>query len=301
MAFKAPSNYKELLRDTSNRLNKLIEFGYIDNIDKGILKSWLDNFETPEEKYFATLILHKLIYRSEKAIISMFNDIVEINLPNLFKKHEIMEIDSISNWKKLLKDPLKSKELNFCISTITGVDDNIGKSGEDLNRLFKEKQIIHKNINKNMSSKNKLPKRLKYIVLIDDIVGTGKQFTKFYNKFKKGKLKHFEKIIYIPMVAYHESIEAIEQLDDKIIVEPLEILNSDKVFITDTNEKVDGVNTLKELNDFYNDFLNKKNITLYNEYSINSLYVFKISSPNTNLPLIYYENDETWNKLFFRF
>jgi len=302
MAFNAPINYDENFKETVERVLKLIELKYIDNIEKGILKRWLKNFTTPEEKYFATLILTKLIYRSEKAILSMFQNIIELVLPELLTKLNIYEVPSLKEWKKGLITPITIQTLPFCISTVTGVDNNIGKSGEDLNRLLKEKQIIYKSINLNLIHSKPIPKKLNTIILIDDIAGTGKQFEKFYNKYKD-RLEHFQHIIYVPLVAYYESIDFIEDLDDRIHMHPLETLDSEKVFLSDSTEKFDGQNTYQDLNTFYHDLLANKGISFsakQQHYSKNTLYIFKISSPNTNLPLIYHE-DDSWNKLFTRF
>lgn len=300
MAFSAPDNYTDIYKITVDRILKLIDFKYIDNIEKGVLRDWLKNFNTPEEQYFATLLLSKLIYRSEKAILSMFDNVFELILPELLAQLGIHEISSINNWKKELNTPELIKELPFCISTITGVDTNIGKSGEDLNRLLKEKHVIFKSINFNLLSNSPIPKRLNTIILIDDIVGTGTQFKKFLTAHK-AKLDKFTHIIYVPLVAYFEGFEYIKKLDKKIHIHPLEILDKDKVFLSDSKEKFDGINTHNDLNEFYKNFLIEKKIILANaKYSVDTLYIFKISSPNTNVPLIYH-SDANWNKLFKRF
>jgi len=299
LSFIAPDNWLEIYDETISKTFKLIELEYIDNIDKGILRSWLNNFKTKEEKYFATIILNSLVYRNENAILSIFENIIHMKLPKIMNSLGL-NINSIQELELMLKTPKAISSLNFCISTVEGVDKNIGKSGEVLNRLLKSKELIYKTINFNIPGAKNKPKKINTIIFIDDIVGTGSQFIKFYKKYKN-KIEWFDNIIYLPLVAYQEGIEKIKKFNDSIIIEAMELLDKKDTFFYNDNEKFDKLNTITDLEDFYNELINKNNLNVNStEYDLNTLYFFKISSPNNNLPLVYYSN-ESWNKLFLRF
>lgn len=300
MGFSAPKNYNEIFEETISKTLRLIELGYIDIVEKNIVKKWLYNFVSPEEKYLATIILNSLIFRNEDAIIKMFQTILQVKLPKIFKKLNMTFFSSIEDLEYKIKTSSEINKLNFCISTIEGVDTNIGKSGEYLNRLLKKNQIIFKTINYNITSSNTKPNRLNTIIFIDDIVGTGTQFEKFYNKYKN-KIEKFDNIIYIPLVGHELGINFLKTNFPNVIVEPLELLNKTHTFFESNLDKFDEINTLEDLRIFYNEMIKKKGLVIkLTGFELNTLYIFNMSSPNTNLPLIYCEN-ESWNRLFIRY
>lgn len=44
MGFSAPKNYNEIFEETISKTLRLIELGYIDIVEKNIVKKWLYNF-----------------------------------------------------------------------------------------------------------------------------------------------------------------------------------------------------------------------------------------------------------------
>lgn len=65
------------------RCESLIDAGIWDGMDTIKINTWINNFKTPTERYFAACILDALIYRSNKQTIALMEHLFQRTLPDL--------------------------------------------------------------------------------------------------------------------------------------------------------------------------------------------------------------------------
>jgi len=327
MRFTAPSQSTEFYEEVFRRCTKLISLNYWDRIDKYTFESWLTNFTTDDEKYFAAQILFHFQYRNQKALISMVKQIIQVNLPQKLDELGIYTIESISKWETILRTD-KSFSLPFRFSTINK-EGQIGESGDALFRTIAQHDIVYKGIGRFIDRID--TQKSQTVILIDDIAGSGDQFYKFYlryiNIFRK-----FKYIIYCPLVVHEDAISRIENIPAYIVSEELKkfrfstskldfnLINSynisEKLQINLNIHVVpaeilkikstffgisDKINTNQDFVDFYTNLISTKELKItypmgYNEQAI--LYCMNISTPNNNLPIIYH--NKKWIPLLKR-
>lgn len=298
---KIPLCSDELYSKIVDRCFKLIDLNYWDTIEKETLSSWLNNFESPEERYLAISILGCLIFRNKKSIESFGANIFHIILPQLLSDNQIYEIESIRKWETLLSDGKSKSILPFRFSTIENIDDYPAKSGSI---IYKSLQGIYfdKTLGINCGSLDKLESKIKAIILFDDFVGTGEQFLTFYSKYKLEQLN--KKIIYIPLAAYEKSISLLNKKCNNLIVHPVEKISKECEFFNEHNKYLNhkDISTPKEFSNFYLDFCKRKKIKMRNKLGYGDMgltYCFSDSTPNNNLSLLFYK-DTSWSGLLKR-
>lgn len=293
MAFKLPSNHQQLYVEVYDRCLALIDLGYWTRIDKSILDDWLDNFTNEEEKFFASQILFHFKFRNNKAITSMFNQIIQVLLPQKLEELNIYKINSISEWEKTLSTGNKDLfELPFRFSTINKKG-AIGESGDALFRLMAQKNILNKKLGRFIDS---IKPECKVVILIDDITGSGGQFIDFFNRYKES-FNQFEYIIYAPLVAHIEAIDKLTNLDNRIHIITSEILKKEESFYKIFDEN----NSNEEYIEFTNKIIKQKGLNIkfpfgYSNQAI--LYGLELSTPNNNHSFIYH--DIKWYPLIRR-
>jgi len=289
--FKSPNLSQEFYSEVIERCYKLIEINYWDRIDNYTFSEWLNNFKTDEEKYFASQILFNFQYRNHDAMITMFKQIIQIYLPQKLAELNIYKITSIQQWEKDLTTK-KAFDFPFRFSTIDK-EDKIGTSGHALFRLFAQNGLINKEIGRVINSE--MDSKCTTIILVDDIAGTGRQFFDFYTKYKDS-FKKFQYIIYCPLVAHEDAIKKIKDIAENIHIIPAEVLTKEKHSFFHIS---DEINNNEKFQIFYEQIISKLNIK--DKFGFNNqaiLYGLNISTPNNNLPIIYYS--ENWNPLLKR-
>ncbi|WOT05857.1 phosphoribosyltransferase-like protein [Shewanella youngdeokensis] len=305
MKIKIPDNHESIYEDAVDVTKKLIRFNYWDRLDISDLDAWLDNFETNEDKYFASGILLSIIYRSSKSITTFGANIIQIKLPNILEKHNLYSIQCIESWEKDLKAGNK-KQLPIRFSAIEGIDGKPGKSGSAIYRDICNKHF-HSRLGvlyNEVSEKLEKDKDFKVLVLFDDILGTGTQFRAYIDKFNLDSLGI--KIIYFPFAAYQESIDSIHSDYENIIICPVEVLTSSESLFSENNlaffNKFHSENTSEELKKYYLNICERKNIKAKDIFGFGELaltYFFSNSVPNNNIAALWYDSD-TWTQLVGR-
>ncbi|MDE1244136.1 phosphoribosyltransferase-like protein [Vibrio aestuarianus] len=302
---KIPEKHEQIYDYAVKVTKQLIRFNYWDRLEISGLDAWLDNFESDEERYFASGILLSIIYRSNKSINTFGANIIQIKLPNILKKYDIYSIDCIESWEADLKKGQTNK-LPIRFSAIEGIDGKPGKSGSAIYRAICN-QHFHSRLGvlcNEVSEKLKSDDSFKVLVLFDDILGTGTQFRKYIDKFEIDNLGI--KIIYFPFAAYQKSIDSIHEDYNNIIVCPVEVLTESESLFSEDNlaffNKFHSENTSEELKEYYLNMCNKKNIKTKDTLGFGNLaltYFFSNSVPNNNIAALWYDS-ETWTQLVGR-
>ena len=291
MNFKSPLLSQEFFNEVETHCYSLIKNNYWDKIDNFTLKKWLENFKTDDEKYLASQILFHFQYRNEKAMLSMFKQIIQVYLPQKLDELGVYSIPSIREWEEMLNTDQAFK-LPFRFSTIDK-EDKIGTSGHALFRLYAKNNLLYKDIGRVIDSS--MDDKVKTIIIVDDITGSGKQFIDFYEKHKIS-FEKFENIIYCPLVAHQDGIESIQKHLSHIHIVPAEVLIKEEHSFYNIS---DDLNSNEIFLSFYQEVIKKLKITFplgFNKQAI--LYAMNISTPNNNLPVIYH--NKQWSPLLKR-
>ena len=284
-------NHYEFYHEVVTRCQDLIKIHYWDRIDKYTLEQWLNNFSTEEEKYLAAHILYNFQYRNQKAMLSMFKQIVQVYLPQKLEELEIYSIDTIEKWESILSSD-KAFKLPFRFSTINK-SGCIGESGDALFRLYAQHNIIYKGIGRFIQN---IDPQIKTVILVDDITGSGNQFKKFYFQFES-EFKTFDHILYVPLVAHPDAIKNIQKISQKIHIMACEVITDKNTFYN----IVDKYNSNQDFLIAYEKMIKKNSLHMkfpfgYNKQAI--LYAMNISTPNNNLACIYH--NKKWYPLLRR-
>lgn len=315
MAFKAPENYKDFYNLIYKKCLVLINLKYWDKITKVHLDTWLGNFKGKEEKYLASLILHKLIYRNEDSIISMISNIFFIELPKYLKVKKVYTVNDLDCFRKKLfkSQEVFFQEIDFRFSTISTGD--LGESGHLYIKYLREYFICSDLIVDISSERDPQPgeeyyfqnihSSIKTIVFIDDFIGSGSQITEFIEKNDK-KLAIFDNLVFMPLVAHQKGIDDIIKvgtnfgLNIEIIpVETINYENSSFYLSEDKDTVFDGKNTIHDLHTFYKELIEEKDFDSFPEYGFGDLglvHIFSTGIPDNNLPLLFKTTD-SWQAL----
>lgn len=293
-----PDEWEYFYEEMIERATQFIRIDYWD-ITEDDLNLWLQNFKSKEEKFLSGLLIYRLTYRNETAMLSMYHFIIEMLLPEILDKHNIHTIDSISSFHHTLKHNPWS--LQFRFSTIDNVDNNPAKSGAHLLRLFQRKGSFHKQLQISTHMLSTLPENIKSIILFDDITGTGEQFCTYMENVKEYKEKFL--FIYCPLAAHEDAITNIAATHPECIVLPVELFNQNHSFFSNAllpqiaeNIKEDDLKNLY-LETMKNKTKRKENNLGRGEQAL--VHLFAMSSPNNSLPILTH-HEETWNNLFAR-
>ncbi|SDU33219.1 hypothetical protein [Nitrosomonas ureae] len=303
MSFKIPDGWESYHREIKNCFESLIHANVIQGLRLLSLNAWYSNFKTAEEKYLAAHLLDSLVYRTEPMLNSSCKQLVSKILPQVLRKLEYPIYD-IEQFTKSLQQE------NLPIVFTPVKCDTPGKSGETLIRIFKRVNDIHNSKLIHPEAIENLPENIKFVVIIDDMVGTGMQFKNFYTKYKfanhsKGKLL---KIIYIPLMAHQKGIEKLKSECPELKLFPIEVLSQQHNFFRskDTESNIwfkDKVNTVEDVQLFYKELLQKYSINSKNPFGHGQLglTVFtSFSSPNNSLNIFYTRKHPDWAPLLKR-
>ncbi|EGY53247.1 hypothetical protein HMPREF9371_0545 [Neisseria shayeganii 871] len=207
---------------------------------------------------------------------------------------------SLSEWKYQLKNGGFNSILRF--SPIT-TNNSQGESGSTVYRSLSP--IIATN---EYSLKNE---DVEIIILIDDILGSGKQFLNEFapNFFLKEKLND-KLVIYSPIVAYSKGIEAVNKQYPNLHILPIEIVSEkSNLFFGDPQAKFrnDQINTLQVAKNFFQsmqqNYGSEKSDYWFGYENACLPIVFEWGCPNQAPHILWMKNSPShsnWKQLFFR-
>ena len=84
--FEAPEGSESFFDDVVEKSDQYIDSGYWDDLEKLNLRSWLTNFNTSDEKYFAACLLDSLVYRTRRMVNSSLDEVASTRIPNFLKE-----------------------------------------------------------------------------------------------------------------------------------------------------------------------------------------------------------------------
>lgn len=268
------------------------------NYDK--FSGWLHNFDCKIEEYIALQILDNLIVRSKEMAISSYERLLCSAVRQHLLKHTTIEVGTISEWKKKLKDGSLNNNLRFASVRLENDD---GESGSVIYRMLSD--IF--DTNRYSYSRNR--NNAEVIILIDDFIGSGDQFSTFADQFSLNEKLESAHIIYCPLIAFEVGVSRIQAEFPKLHILPTEyILKSDSLFFGSESQlfKSDPRNTISDVKAFLGGMHQKYAPAMpswYGRDDASLLLAFEWGCPNQVLSILYMDRSPTkgsWNKLFNR-
>lgn len=304
MTFHIPDGGHHFFDQTVGRVKTLIAKKVWAEIEMLSFRTWLRNFKTDEEKYFAAHLLDALIFRSNKMINSSFLDIFNQIIPKALQDY---------GFHYLLDDYYNLSQKEDCsIKFVTVEKTSPGASGDLFIRSFRKQLRINKKHVISLGTAVQQAEAIDVLVFIDDITGTGKQFSKClnsaYGNTDKSLYETFRSklIIYSPLFGHIKAINKIKTDFSSVVISPVEILSNDHGFFYSNDGRFrDGVNSVEDAKEFYRNIFSTRDVSLRAPFGFQkqalTCFFSDSSTPNNSLPIYYHDQDlDSWQPLFRR-
>lgn len=305
MSFEVPTYFRpEYYQLTVRRAELLIKTNILD-IKHLTLQQWLNNFSDIRAQYLAAHLLDAMVYRSDDMIKSMLRHLIEMELPLALEEKGYDISGSMNAFLSSLSNGSTSCPIRF-VALDGGFDKTPGKSGGIIIRHLREAGLIHKNISIRPESIAKTdPEKLKgvrYLVMVDDFVGTGTQFDKFAKHYNIESWAEQYAVIYLSFMAHDHGINTIKKNFPYVALRTGEKLSAANNFfapsLSDTNKwGRDNFNRLIDVKDYYSKLLIRGGIKKpLGEFDLGLTVVTSLSVPNNTLKA-FWASDGSWKPL----
>lgn len=311
ISLSIPSNTQEYYDRIIHQCNILIKMN-VWGISETNFVSWIQQFQTQEEKFFCACLLSRLIFRSKNQIYSLITALFQSNLNNCCFNEVITQGELI---RKLIS---KKNDPRIRLVPVINDDDPPTKSGPLIIRYTKKRFNLNE---KWMIWSAKLPKIFETendikIIFIDDFCGTGKQFDKFFQQiishenddklFWNKIFKQNIQIIYSPLIAYEDGLLYLRFKYPFIKFTTCELLKSNNNFFEDknweelSNKKITSSQAKQWLELFWKGKgFSKSSIPFLGYESMGLTIGFEHGTPNNTLP-IFWQSNQNWKPLLER-
>lgn len=302
MAFHVPDSNYGLLEDVLERFRVLLKKSAITGIDETRLDRWISNFRTDEEHYLAACMLNRLIFRSQAMIDSSIDHLLHCLLPTHLRKIGHFPHPDIESFLEVLQ----LNDSDYPIR-IVGVDGSrafdTGKSGAVIIRQYKRRAGISKFLTCRPDALGELSKKVRCLVFVDDMLGTGTQFDRFAKEHALHE-KEGVHIVYCPLIAHVEGLKTLKDNCPWLTVLPVEIFDGQHNFFCELKDHpgiwgVDGVNTVDDVKGFYNQIAAKHEIPKLGKFGLGLVLGFEHSTPNNSLSMLWASSGK-WAALLTR-
>ena len=209
--FRIPKDGDVFINHIMDRCEGLIYAGIWEGLDTIRLRTWMNNFRTPTERYFAACVLDALIYRSNAQTFAMMKHLFQQNLPNILRIKPLMFCAEI-DWFKKLRMPIHIEDAHIRIVPVIKSTDPPTKSGPLVCRYYRRELKLNQNL-------MIWPWEIAFVkstgvnafLFVDDFLGTGDQFKQFMDNFSiNDKLTNTD-AIYAPLVAHTTGIDFLRK------------------------------------------------------------------------------------------
>ena len=261
---------------------------------------WLNNFDQELEEYLALQILDNLIVRSKEMAIASYSRLLCCELRQFIVENTEINTGPIENWKRKLIRGSLNRDIRF--APVRLMNDQ-GESGGSIYRMLSSVLSTDRYALANSREQPKV------IILIDDFIGSGDQFTQFAKEVDLSQLLQSSKVIYTPMMAFTKGIDRIKADYPNLNVIPGEYIHeSDGLFFGEDTKhfKNDQKNTIADVKEYLENMKLKyaPNITNWQGYDEAALPLsFEWGCPNQAPSMLYMEHSSeknNWNRLFNR-
>lgn len=285
-----------------SRCKDLITFSIWNGLHLSRLRSWINNFTTDEERYFAARLLDALIYRSTDQTLSLLVQLFQRSLVDLTRL-DPPSTGPIFNWLERLSgdcDP------GIRLVPVWQTTDPISKSAGTILRFMKRHLHVNENwIIQPPDIDSCVTAGVSIFVFVDDFLGTGTQFSDFITAERLRPYLTSAYFVYAPLVAHAIGMQLLETLPE-LRVTTTEFLDDRCALFSSTSGYFDdGTNTPDQAREFYYTMLARKRIGIVgpNRTGFGHLelaYAFEHACPDNSLPLLWWSKSPDWHPLFDR-
>ncbi len=264
------------------------------------LESWNRQFCDIEEQYFSACLLDQLIFRTTQQF--------EAGLRSLFHSNLNGALFANSEDLQLFKQISSRRDPSLRLVPVICETDPPTKSGPlVLRRLQRTLQLNQKWMCWPWQAAELAKQKIiKTIIFVDDFLGSGTQFTKFFQQWNFPEQDTQISYIYSPVVAHEKGIAHLGEKLPNLRVVSAEMLGDSHSFFSDTvwDRLGQGYITARDAKDWYINFVTTKKIIPNNTGALGYgdlalTFGFSHSSPNNSLPILWYETDD-WQPLLER-
>lgn len=261
---------------------------------------WLNNFDDPLDEYVALQILDSLIVRSKAMAISSYSKLLSCEIRQFIANETEINPGSINLWRKNLKQGSLNSNIRFAPVRLKK---DQGESGSSIYRMLSD--LISTELYA-LSNAKKTPE---IIILVDDFLGSGDQFSDFATEFDLSKKLDSSIVVYTPLMALECGIETISLKYPKLKIIPAECLTKPDLLFSDDDEEQfrnDPLNTVADVRGHLESMKIKyaPKVSNWLGYKNHTAPVsFEWGCPNQAPSILYIEyssEKDTWNRLFNR-
>ena len=303
MTFNVPPDRLGFFDDIDHRFRLLLYKSIITGIDLIRLNRWLANFKTTEDKYLAAHILNGLTYRSDAMIRSSFQHLVHCELPRVLRTSAKMTLSDIGTFEIVLQKGDEACPFRFV--AVDGMfEETPGKSGAVIIREFRRHLRVNKKLLCRPEHLGNLPDTVRALVFIDDMLGTGRQFTTFAEHYKLSAQDGKRALIYCPLIAYEDGIGKVRKALPSLEIHPVERLSAAQSFFRPTPQDSriwggDGINTVQDVRAHVAELCRRNSLPVKTRHALDLVVAFEHAVPNNSMPMLSIKTDR-WNPLFDR-
>lgn len=285
-----------------SRCRDLISYHFWSGIEQHRLDAWVANFRTPEERYFGARVLDALIYRSNAQTLALLRELLSRVLPDLARIHGLSL--HLQDLLPKLREP--GPDPGVRIVPVIPPGSAPTKSGVILARhlkralKIKEDWILHPDELPNVLGSGRV------IIFVDDFLGTGHQFSNFFQNIGLSTHATGNCFIYGCLAAHEKGVDHLSSQCPNVHIATVERLDDSHALFHDAAGSFpDGANSAECAKDFYYQLLNDRGFGNlgsdrrgYGHLEI--VYAFEHSVPDNSLPILWWDKSSRWQHLFDR-
>lgn len=298
---KLPENAENFTETVLTTTNRLIELGFWE-VEHSRLESWWKQFWGVEEKFFAACLLDQIIFRSQSQFEAELRALFRSNLGG-----SIFGSEYDGYLAEILSD--RSQDPKIRLVPVICESDPPTKSGPLVLRRLQ--RILRLNPNWMcwpwQTQKAAQEKGVNTIIFVDDFLGSGSQFKKFFDQweFNSPVMKNTS-FFYAPVVAHDSGIVNLSNDLPDLSIAYVEHLGSRQQFFSDEtwDDLTQGQISALEAKNWYLDFAKKNGVGSSRSKplgygNLELVYGFSHATPNNSLPILWQSSDK-WNPLLER-
>ena len=203
--FRLPKDALIYTRSIFDRSRYLIAYNIWSGLPPHRLDTWINNFQSPEEQYFAAKVLDALIYRPKSQTIALLQHLFQRTIPDLERSHKIF-----SPLMNIYPNMTHTSEPHVRIVPVLVPGEAPIKSGAIVGRHLRRSLRFHSDWFLDSSRVQENIRKGSVIVFIDDFLGTGNQFIEFVEDANLQISIDSGKCVY-PPVALHRAATCIHR------------------------------------------------------------------------------------------
>lgn len=205
--FQLPRDGRIYVEQIIERCTALIQCGIWGDLSPSLLRRWMKNFTSDEERYFAACVLDSLIYRSKSQTLGLINQLFQRSLPDLTRQTP-NPLGHVQDWQDRFKIHPSSGDPGVRLVAAVTSKDPPGKSAQIIVRYMMQHLRIPRHwIINPWEMRTSIGQGIQVFILVDDFLGTGDQFEGTVIDENLVPLFASNFVVYAPLTAHAEGIK----------------------------------------------------------------------------------------------